>query len=246
MMIAYPSLKPREKICLDFLIHFQKESGHSPSFDEICVNIGIKAKSQVPKLLDGLEAKGYISREKNQSRSIRLLQPPVQAVEHGEKQSRNSSNNTRIFPIPLLGSIAAGQPIEFPTDHTAEPGIDTMEYCDSSGSYVEVLQSQLPVREDPSELFALRVRGDSMVEALVNDGDIILVRRTEVFNNGDTVVVSVGEFQGTTLKRIYLEQNQNRLRIRLQPANLNYPPRYFSNPSEVQVIAKMVMVLRQC
>jgi repressor LexA len=246
MMIPYPPLKPREKICLNFLIHFQKENGHSPSFVEICASTDIKAKSQVQKLLNSLEAKGCISREKNQSRSIRILQPPVQEVENSGKQLRKPSGNTRIFPIPLLGSIAAGQPIEFPTDHSAEPGIDTMEYCDSSGSYVEVLQSQLPVREDPSELFALRVRGDSMVDALVNDGDIILVRRTEVFNNGDTVVVSVGEFQGTTLKRIYLEQNQNRMRIRLQPANLNYPPRYFSNPSEVQVIAKMVMVLRQC
>jgi len=84
-----------------------------------------------------------------------------------------------------------------------------------------------------------------MVDAMVNDGDIILVKRTKVFNNGDMVVVSVGEFQGTTLKRIYLEPHKNQMRIRLQPANLNYPARYFDNPDQVQVMAKMVMVLRK-
>jgi len=239
------SLKPRERDCYEFLILFQGENGHSPSFDEITANTGIKSKSQVAILLNSLETKGYIQREKNQSRSIHILRPPVRAFEHNGKQIRNSPDSSRIFPIPLLGSIAAGQPIEFPIDQVVEPGIDTMEFCESSGSYVEVLQSQLPARDDSSNLYALRVRGDSMVDAMVNDGNIILVKRTKVFNNGDMVVVSVGEFQGTTLKRIYLEPHKNQMRIRLQPANLNYPARYFDNPDQVQVMAKMVMVLRK-
>jgi repressor LexA len=153
---------------------------------------------------------------------------------------------SHVFAIPLRGTISAGQPIEFPIDQTVEPGMETTENFDSSGSYVEVLQSQLPARENPSGLFALRVKGDSMVDAMVNDGDIIILRHTQAFNNGDMVAVSLGEFESTTLKRIYLEPHKNQMRIRLQPANLNYPARFFDNPDQVQVMAKMVMVFRKC
>lgn len=240
------SIESRRINYMEFLLRFQKENGHSPSVREIGLGTQTKSPSQVLKILGALEEVGEISRDKNQARSIHILNPQRSRQVDPPGKPPTFRQSTPVFNIPLLGNIAAGLPVEFPIDSSVEPGADTVVGVDSSGSSVQILQSQLPNGTLPSDLYALRVKGDSMVDAMVNDGDIILVRPTQTFTNGDMVVANVGEYEGTTLKRIYREPYKNRMRIRLQPANANYSPTYFDQPGQVRVLAKMVMVLRTC
>jgi repressor LexA len=201
---------------LEFLSSFQEKSGYSPSIREIGDKIGVKSTSLVDFYLEKLEARGAIVRDKHISRSIRVL----------------SKSLKEVFRIPVLGRIVAGEPIPI-------PGSD-LDYFNSEDS-VEIASSILPSRERAEDLFALQVQGNSMVDAMVNDGDIVIMKPTRIAENGDMVAVWLPDRDETTLKYFYKEGD----RYRLQPANPTMAPIFIERSRPLEIMGKVVMVLRQ-
>jgi repressor LexA len=136
-----------------------------------------------------------------------------------------------LVSIPIAGRIVASAPIPMPTSD--------LSYYDSETS-VEIARSLLPTRE-VSDLFALEVSGDSMIDAMINDGDIVVMKKAQSANNGEMVAVWLDDKDETTLKYFYKEPN----RIRLQPANPSMGPIYIDNPKSLRIMGKVVMVIRQ-
>jgi repressor LexA len=139
---------------------------------------------------------------------------------------------TELLRIPVMGRIAAGAPMLLPPSDFA--------YYDSE-SMIDVARTQLPPRERGEGLFALEVQGDSMIDAMVNDGDIVVMKPAKEARNGDMVAIWLNDRDETTLKYFYLENG----RVRLQPANPTMEPIMIDDPSVVEVRGKVVMVIRQ-
>jgi repressor LexA len=212
---------------LDFLSEYQEKHGYSPSIREIGKQIGVDSTSLVDYYLNQLAEKGHIERDNRVSRSIRILKST--ANELTEKVSEVISD---LISIPLMGRIGASLPIPMPDSSSA--------YFDAFSS-VEVARSLLPSREKTGELFALEVDGVSMIDAMVNDGDIVIMKRANTANNGDMVAVWLEDNNETTLKYFYKENG----RVRLQPANPTMQPIIIDNPEQVRIQGKVVMVVRQ-
>ncbi len=229
-------LGERSKKILEFLVSYQEKHGYPPSIREIGNHIHVESTSLVDYYLNQLQEAGYIERGGRISRSIRVLrtldgQTPF-------KQALESAKNTvdrithELISIPLIGRIGASYPIPMPESDVS--------YFDSM-STVEVAQSLLPSKEKFTELFALEVEGESMIDAMINDGDIVILKRAEVAQNGDMVAVWLTRDNETTLKYYYNERNGY---VRLQPANRTMQP-IIRPEKEVQVRGKVVLVLRQ-
>jgi len=201
---------------LEFLSSFQEKSGYSPSIREIGDRIGVKSTSLVDFYLEKLEARGAIVRDKHISRSIRVVYNTLKEV----------------FRIPVMGRIVAGKPIPVPASD--------LDYFNSEDS-VEIAASILPSRERSDKLFALQVEGDSMVDAMINDGDIVIMKPSRVAENGDMVAVWLPDKDETTLKYFYKEGD----RYRLQPANPTMSPIYIEKTRPLEIMGKVVMVVRQ-
>ncbi len=226
-------LSERHRKILDFLTRFQEENGYSPSIREIGDSINVKSTSLVDYYLNQLEQMGFISRDNRVSRSIRVLEPAERLLNRAVNTVRQAGRQLEdIIPIPVLGRIVAGEPIPVPSSDLA--------YFDPDYS-VEIARSLLPARERPEDLFALEVQGDSMIDAMVNDGDTVILRRAQEANNGDMVAVWLDDRDETTLKYFYKEKD----RIRLQPANPTMGPIFIDNPEVVRIMGKVVMVIRQ-
>jgi len=226
-------LSNRHKKILKFLTEFQNKNGYSPSIREIGENIGVNSTSLVDYYLKQLEAMGYITREERISRSICLLKPLEIGKRAVEKFADDvSSAISDVLRIPVVGRIVASEPIPMPKTDVA--------YFDPETS-IEIARSLLPMREKGDNLFALEVQGDSMVDAMVNDGDIVIMKRTQQAQNGEMVAVWLDDKDETTLKYFYREAN----RIRLQPANPNMSPIFIENPASLRIMGKVVMVIRQ-
>lgn len=227
-------LSERHKKIMQYLEKFQEESGYSPSIRQIGESIGVKSTSLVDYYLKQLEEYGYIERDSHVSRSIRLLQPLPASV--GEKvksaAKKVAASITDVISIPLQGRIVASAPLPMPTSD--------FSYFDAE-SGVEIARSLLPPRENVEDLFALEVDGDSMIDAMINDGDIVIMKRAQQANNGEMVAVWLDDNDETTLKYFYKEKD----RIRLQPANPTMQPIYVNNPKQVRIMGKVVMVIRQ-
>ncbi|MEW6505016.1 MAG: transcriptional repressor LexA [Chloroflexota bacterium] len=235
MMMARRSqgLSERHRKILEFLTRFQEENGYSPSIREIGDSINVKSTSLVDYYLNQLEQMGFIQRDTRVSRSIRVLEPAEQLLKRAVNTVRQAGRQFEdIISIPVLGRIVASQPIPVPPSDLA--------YFDPDYS-VEIARSLLPTRERPEELFALEVQGDSMIDAMVNDGDTVILRRAQEANNGDMVAVWLDDRDETTLKYFYKEKD----RIRLQPANPTMGPIYIENPAHLRIMGKVVMVIRQ-
>jgi repressor LexA len=134
--------------------------------------------------------------------------------------------------IPVIGRIGASYPMPVPPS-------DFTYYDPESG--IDLARSLLPAKEKLSELFALEVQGDSMIDAMVNDGDIVIMRKAQDCSNGEMVAVWLTDRDETTLKYFFKENN----RIRLQPANPSMGPIYVENPQSVRIMGKVVMIIRQ-
>ena len=160
--------------------------------------------------LNILEREGHIARDPEVSRGLRIV---------GQSMERDD-----VILLPLLGRIAAGNPIPVPGDAVPE----------------EHLELARGVVKDGESLYALQVQGESMIDALVNDGDVVVMKHQETAENGDMVAVWLRDREETTLKKFYREGK----RIRLQPANPTMQPIY-ADPTNVQVQGKVVMVIRQ-
>jgi len=176
---------------LRYIERYVDDHDRSPSIREIQQECGISSTSVVDYNLKGLQRLGVIERDDDVARGIKLRGRPP-----------------RVVVVPVLGTIAAGQPIPVPGDRDPE---DT----------IEVAPEDLLGR-DKDTVFALRVKGNSMIDALITDGDIVLMQTAQTAEDGDTVAAWLKSEEETTLKRLYREGD----RIRLQPRNPTMQPIY--------------------
>jgi repressor LexA len=243
MMARKPAkgLSERQKKILEVLENFQNQAGYPPSIREICDQADISSTSVVNYYLEQLERMGYIERDGRVSRGIRLIRPWSEvsgvaahvgtAIRQGEKAVKQAIDD--LLQIPIAGRIFASAPVPVPPSD--------FSYFDAEHS-VAVARSLLPSRDKSgSDLFALEVQGDSMIDAMVNEGDIVVMRRAQEARNGEMVAVWLNDKDETTLKYFYLENG----RVRLQPANPTMGPIYVDDPSTVEVQGKVVMVIRK-
>lgn len=194
------------------------EEGYPPSIREIGEATGISSTSVVTYYLKQLEEWGLIRRDAKFSRALRLSGPAT--ANHG------------IFKVPLYGPIAAGLPIQVPA-----PG---ETYIGEEIDGVDVARSLLPMGEKGADLFALKVQGELMIDAMVNDGDIVILKRTAQANNGDMVAIWLPARDETTLKYFFKEKDG----YRLQPANPTMQPFHYGKSEPLEIKGKVVMVIR--
>ena len=213
------ALTPKQKTVLDFVATFIERSGYCPSFEEIAKGVGLGSLATVHKHVTALQQKGYLKRRYNESRSLEVSSDYLRSEqERREKQAAAPLSATAPMVIPLMGTIAAGVPVEAPQSP------ETLDFADFAGS---------------PDLFALRVRGDSMIDDHICAGDFVLVERTNAPRDGE-IVVALVDGSETTLKRIYREGEQ----IRLQPANSTMEP--IRVPAgNVEVQGRVLAVLRK-
>jgi repressor LexA len=201
-------LSSRQQDILRFMRQFIDEHDYPPSIRDIQVGCDISSTSVVDYNLKALERQGYIRRDREVSRAIELL--------NGAGGSRRS----RTIPVPIIGTIAAGQPIPVPTS-------DTWEQID----YDNVFDATEDMTKGKDRVFALQVKGTSMIDALVNDGDIVILEHTGSADDGDMVAAWLKNENEATLKKFYREGD----RVRLQPCNATMKPIYTAaNNVEVQ------------
>jgi repressor LexA len=208
-------LSERQQRILEFIQEFIEDRRFPPTIREIGEKVGISSTSVVKYNLEILERRQLIERNPDISRGIRLLDAVADRL-------------SEVIRVPLLGRIAAGIPIPVP-DTTSPPfGYDT------------TIELTRDIVKDDKGIYALEVQGDSMIDALIHDGDIVLMRHQERVENGELAAIWIRNREETTLKRFYLEGRQ----VRLQPANPTMQPMYY--PAEdVQVMGKVVCVIRQ-
>lgn len=206
-------LSLRQQAILEFIGSFLDDNDYPPTIRDIQRELNISSTSVVDYNLKVLEERDYIRRNRNISRGIELV---------GRTPARSN-----VVSIPVIGQIAAGQPIPVPTDLE---GSDVADVIELSPDFVP---------NGGQSLFALRVRGHSMVDALINDGDVVILKAQETCENGDTVAVWLEDEKETTLKRFYLEGS----RVRLQPANMTMEP-IFTQSENVRIQGKLVSVVR--
>jgi repressor LexA len=219
-----------------FLTDFQEQHGYSPSIREIGKHISVESTSLVDYYLDQLCQENYIERDKRVSRSIRILRPLYAGDTLNSRAGQAVRSSVRraseLWSIPLWGRIGASLPVPMPPAEGS--------YFDPD-STVEIARSLLPTREKVSDLFALEVAGLSMIDAMVNDGDIVIMKRTENANNGEMVAVWLEDTDETTLKYFFKEGSH----VRLQPANPTMTPIIIDNPERVRIQGKVVMIVRR-
>jgi repressor LexA len=208
------ALSERQTKILSFLKSFTLDNGYPPTIREIGKAVGISSTSVVNYNLEALERAGHINRDRTVSRGIRL-------AEDLDSLARNAD----LVRIPFLGRIAAGEPLRVFTD-----AVD-------SDDTIDVTRDLVPSEKD---LYALQVKGDSMIDAFINDGDIVIMRHIETANNGDMIAAWLKDEEETTLKRFYHEGE----RIRLQPENKAMEPIY-ADPQNVEIKGRVVTVIRQ-
>ena len=226
-------LSERQKKIMEVLEHFQDQYGYPPSIREICDLANISSTSVVNYYLEQLEEMGYIERDRRVSRGVRLLRTLADgaaSVAAPVKQAAQAVSE--MLQIPLLGRIAAGELMPVPSSDFS---------LFDPESKVDVARSLLPARERGDDLFALEVQGDSMIDAMVNDGDIVIMKHAQEARNGEMVAIWLNDRDETTLKYFYLENGK----VRLQPANPTMKPIIVDDPSIVEIKGKVVMVIRQ-
>jgi repressor LexA len=212
-------LSERQRRMLEFIQQFQEDSGFPPSIREIGEAVGISSTSVVNYNLNRLVDEGYLDRQQNVSRGLRLT----------DKLTRAGRRAADIVRVPLVGRIFASEPVPL-------PGTDSAMF--DTDEAVEITQGLLSSTDG---IFALQVKGDSMIDAMVNDGDIVVMKRQPDWRNGDMVAVWFKDKEETTLKHIY----QDGSRVRLQPANPAMAPIFVEDPSTLEVQGKVMLVVRQ-
>lgn len=211
-------MEEQEQRVLEYIRDFIQERGYPPTVREIARELGLSSTSVVDYYLKRLEQARWIERDPRSSRGIRLTAAGARGLGLGE-----------VVSVPLLGDIAAGEPIPVPSSDFSLLGVE------------ETIELTRSIVGDPRDLYALRVRGNSMIDAMVHDGDIVIMRPAEEVANGEMAAVWLRDREEATLKRVYREGG----RVRLQPANPTMEPIYIDDPRQVQIQGKVVMVIRQ-
>jgi len=221
------ALSERQKNILSFIHDYVQDNTRPPTIREIGKAVDISSTSVVNYNLTKLKERGFLERTAEVSRGLRLTNKAATAL--GEVIDGVNETLARVMRIPMMGNIVAGEPIE-----TGNNDFSTYDEDDA----VELSASMFSGRTD--DLFALRVSGDSMIDAMVNDGDIVIMRSEKTARNGDMVAVWLKGDDTTTLKYFFNEGE----RVRLQPANPTMEP-IFVDPEKVEVQGKVMMVFRQ-
>ena len=215
------ALTKRQYRVLAFLDAFVRRNGYCPSYDEVRKALGLASLATVHKHMNTLQRKGYIRRDPNRSRSIEVIDRrpmiEVNALRAESESEPGPVKNAR--SLPLLGRIAAGRPVEAFANQEV---LSLQEFVGNKNVYV------------------LQVKGDSMIEDHICDGDYVVVESTNRADNGDTVVALV-EGNEATLKRFYRERDG---RLRLQPANSSMAP-IFMETGELEIQGRVIGVLRK-
>jgi repressor LexA len=206
----------RKQRIIDFIAVTVRKRGYPPSVREIAEAVSLASTSAVHHHLQALEREGYLERGATQSRALRLTPAAALRTAGGGDSLISLAGNGH--SLPVIGEIAAGGPIE---------------------AYQEATETlSVPEALTPTpDAYVLKVRGDSMIDAHITDGDFVVIRPTQTAKNGDIVVAQVEE-NSVTLKRFFREKN----RVRLQPANESYPPMYYD---DVRIQGKLIGVIRK-
>jgi len=208
-------LSSRQKSILQYIQSFLRKNTYPPTIRDIVSGCGISSTSVADYNLEVLEKKGFIRRHHEISRGIELME--------GLYAKQTGVN------IPILGQIAAGEPIPVPDS-------DSWSNVDSSET-LKVPQELVGGKEN---VYALKVKGLSMIDALINDGDIVLMQHTNTVENGQMAAVWLKNEKRATLKKVYRSTKQ----VRLQPANREMQPIYVE-PGNVEIQGKVIAVIRQ-
>lgn len=206
-------MKDRQQKILSYIRDFIDKHDYPPSIREIQQECGISSTSVVDYNLKSLEKQGFLRRDKEVSRAIELLQP--------------GGRRPRVVPVPVIGTIAAGQPIPV-------PAADTWDGA-AADEVIEVSPDIVGARE---HVFALRVKGNSMQDALIADGDVVLMQAVDTADDGETVAAWLKAEQETTLKKFYREGE----RVRLQPRNQAMEPIY-TDAGNVEIQGKWLATI---
>ena len=206
-------LSPRQQGMLDFIQEFLQDHQYPPTVRDIQKARNISSTSVVDYNLHILQREGYIRRYPEVSRGLELV------------GARRQSRDRDVAHVPMWGSIAAGQPIPVPSSEALEP--------------LETLDIPKAMTRGKTNVFALRVKGESMVDALVDDGDVVILEPSRQAENGDMVAAWIKSTEEATLKKFYAEGR----RVRLQPANSQMSPIYV-DAEDVEVHGRVVGVVR--
>lgn len=208
-------MSDKQRRIISFLARFLSEKGYPPSIRDIQAGCDISSTSVVDYNLNLLESRGFIRRHAEVSRGIKLL--------------TRTPDSESLVPVPVIGMIAAGEPIPVPTP-------DTWDVAAVS----ETMEVPHELTRGRENIYALRVKGISMVDALINDGDIVLMQHVNAVENGEMAAVWLRSEKEATLKKVYVESD----RIRLQPANEQMRPLY-ADPDNVEIQGRVIAVVRQ-
>jgi repressor LexA len=206
------ALTRRQKQVYDFISNFVDRNGYSPSYEEIAEGLGLSSLATVHKHISNLEDKQLLRRDYNRSRSIDLLKP------RGRMKQSLAVAAESSMSLPLLGRIAAGRPLE------AVENPESISLADFTRS---------------KEVYVLQVKGESMQDEHILDGDYVLVEKADAARDGD-IVVALVDGSDATLKRLYVEGGK----VRLQPSNASMQP-IIVPANSVQVQGKVIGVLRK-
>jgi repressor LexA len=223
-------LSDKHKRILEVLERYTDQHGYPPSIREMCSRANISSTSVANYYLDRLEEQGYIERDRRVSRGVRVIKSYSEqsVLDKAEEMVETVGQALRdLIRVPLVGQIVASEPVT--------------SFTDQPTTMIDVARSLLPTQRD-DELFALTVSGDSMIDAMVNDGDIVIMRPMQgTVKNGEMVAVWLNDKDETTLKYFYRENGH----VRLQPANPTMAPIIIEDPSTVEIQGQVVMVVRQ-
>jgi len=209
------ALSDRQRRIISFINRFLVDRSYPPTVRDIQAGCDISSTSVVDYNLNILEREGYIRRHADVSRGIELL--------------TQVTASRALVPVPVIGQIAAGEPIPVPTPETWDITANS-----------ETLDVSRELTMDKEGVYALRVKGMSMVDALINDGDIVLMQQVGNVDNGEMAAVWLRTEKEATLKKVYVESD----RIRLQPANSQMQPIYAA-PDNVEIQGRVIAVIRR-
>jgi repressor LexA len=209
-------LSDKQQRIKTYITRYVGDNGYPPSIREIQAACHISSTSVVDYNLNILENRGLLHRRADVSRGIKLV--------------KGTETAQMTVSVPVIGIIAAGTPIPVPTP-------DTWDVAAVS----ETMDVPAELTGGKEGIFALRVKGFSMIDALINDGDIVILQHVNTVDNGEMAAVWLKNEKEATLKKVYVEAD----RIRLQPANSQMQPIY-ADLDNVEIQGRVVAVVRQC
>jgi repressor LexA len=223
-MKDFSKLSERQRNMLRYIERYILDHGFPPTIRQIGENTGINSTSVVNYNLNKLVQAGYLTRSQHVSRGLRLTVP----VPGGDKKTKAVALQAKQLQVPLIGNIYASEPVPVPDD-----------YHYDEDDLIEVTSDMLG-GTDPAEAYALKVKGESMIDAMIREGDVVVFRKQQTAKNGDMVAVWLADKSETTLKYFYKEGTK----VRLQPAHPNMDPIYV-DPKQCHIQGKVLSVIRQ-